>query len=155
MKHQNNCISCNHPSLQDEVVKYSNKHFGVCLCKNCQSQYLAGLTKSAHNANRLFFAMKARSIEATLSYYDGKKTIDIYVERARLFIEVDGEQHNKDAKQALADLMRTYYGFQEGYFTLRIPNSLVKGQLKEAVKFIVYIIDILERRRLESVKKRA
>lgn len=133
----------------------ATKQFGVSLCGSCQLQYKDALHKSAHYANRLYFALKARKIDAVLSYYDGNKTIDIFVEKSGLCIEVDGEQHNTNATQALADLMRTFYSFQQGYITLRIPNSLVKKNLKETVKFIIFIIDFLNENRVVVISKRA
>lgn len=153
MKYRSDCINCNHQPLHEEVIKFSNTQYGVTLCRKCQAQYRNGLIKSANNANRLFFALKAINIEATLSHNDGIKTIDIYIEKARLYIEVDGEQHNINAEQALTDLKRTYYAIQQGYITLRIPNSLVKKQLKEAVNLIVHIVDILKDRKIDTMEK--
>ena len=148
------CICCNSQPLQ-EILTRATKQFGVSLCSSCQLQYRDALHISAHNANRLFFALKARNIDAVLSHYDGKKTVDIFVERSGLCIEVDGEQHNTNAEQALKDLMRTFYSFRKGYITLRIPNSLVKKNLRETVKFVIFIIDFLNQNRVVVISKRA
>lgn len=155
MKSRNNCVGCENTILNEEIIKRSIKDFGVLLCKPCQSKHIHGLRKSAVNANRLFFALRARRIEAILAYDDGYKTVDIFIEKSRLHIEVDGDQHNTDANQALADLQRTYYSFSKGYFTLRVPNSLVKRRLSEAINYIVYIIDLLDQNNRDNIFKRA
>ncbi len=73
-----------------------------------------------------------------LEKWDGFKHIDIAITQARVNIEVDGRQHNRNAKQALADLKRTYYSFKKGYLTLRIPNVLVHDAtvIQETAEFI-------------------
>ena len=67
-----------------------------------------------------------------------------------MHIEVDGGQHNFDGRQALSDLKRTYYSFKQGYFTLRIPNSLIRYHLDDTTN---YIIDLLELNRRRTTKK--
>jgi very-short-patch-repair endonuclease len=89
----------------------------------------------------LYFALKSRDVPAKLELFDGHKTIDIAVPIARVNIEVDGQQHNYNAKQALADLQRTYYSFLKGYLTLRIPNSLIRHDLEETAEFITRILN--------------
>jgi very-short-patch-repair endonuclease len=71
-----------------------------------------------------------------LEKFDGFKTIDIAIPLAKINIEVDGVHHNANSQQALADLKRTYYSFLEGYYTLRIPNSLLRSNLEETTEYI-------------------
>jgi very-short-patch-repair endonuclease len=52
-------------------------------------------------------------------------------------IEVDGVHHNLQHRQALADLKRTYHSFLKGYFTLRIPNTLIHWSIDETADYIV------------------
>ena len=49
--------------------------------------------------------------------------------------------HNYNAQQALSDLKRTYYSFKKQYFTLRIPNSLLRNNFEEVVKIIIDILN--------------
>lgn len=78
---------------------------------------------------------------AEIEKFDGFKKIDIAVTHAKVNIEIDGSQHNWQAKQALADLQRTYYSFKKGYFTLRIPNSLVHNYLDQTADMITEILN--------------
>jgi very-short-patch-repair endonuclease len=88
------------------------------------------------HALSLYFLLKKKGIRAELEKCDGFKTIDIAITEARLNIEVDGSHHNTKHDQALADLKRTYHSFQKGYYTLRIPNSLVQNRLTETAKYV-------------------
>ena len=63
----------------------------------------------------------------------------MFVEEAKIHIEVDGKQH-KGPKQALTDLKRSYYSFCEGYITLHVPNSLIEANLEETADWLTEII---------------
>jgi len=129
------------------------KKTGVTLCSSCYNTYCPQLRKSEPLVNKLFFTLKARNIDAMLAYFDGKKTVDICIPESKLFIEVDGHQHNTNASQAMSDLMRTYYALKDDYFTLRIPNSLVRQELKQTIKFIVFICD-LRKDKIQRINER-
>lgn len=62
--------------------------------------------------------------------WDGHKTIDIAIPEARFNIEVEGSQHNLNPNQARSDLLRDYYSEQKGFVTKRIPNSLLRDDLR-------------------------
>ncbi|PIZ52341.1 hypothetical protein COY26_04760, partial [Candidatus Woesearchaeota archaeon CG_4_10_14_0_2_um_filter_33_10] len=68
--------------------------------------------------------------------------IDVAIPKYGINIEVDGEYHNTRPKQALADLKRTYYSYKKGFFTLRIPNSLVEKHFEECVDLIIEIVNL-------------
>ncbi|MCH7770691.1 MAG: hypothetical protein IIA49_06700 [Bacteroidetes bacterium] len=82
---------------------------------------------------------------------DGYKHVDLAISEAQMDIEVDGQHHNTNAKQALADIKRTYHSFRTGVFTLRIPNTLVNDQerLVETAKYL----DKLLNERVEQLEK--
>jgi very-short-patch-repair endonuclease len=42
----------------------------------------------------------------------------------------------------LIDLKRTYYAFEKGYYTLRIPNSLVKNHPVETVEYVADFVKL-------------
>ena len=90
----------------------------------------------------LYFLLRKKGIPAELEKSDGFKTIDIAVVKAKLNIEVDGSHHNTMHDQALADLQRTYYAFEKGYFTLRIPNSLLKNRLTETAEHVANFVEL-------------
>ena len=91
-------------------------------------------------ARALYHALVKLGIPAELEKYDGYKTIDIAITRAKVNIEVDGPQHKNNANQALADLKRTIYSFQKDYVTLRIPYCLINEHLEEAAPLIAKFI---------------
>ena len=98
------------------------------------------ITRSTPETQKLCFALQGYGVHALIDFWDGYKHIDIAIPEAKLNIEVDGVQHNLSPKQALADLHRTYYSFKKGYFTLRIPNSLIGEHFKECVDLVLGIV---------------
>jgi len=88
----------------------------------------------------LFLELLKRGIRAELEKFDGYKTIDIAIVEAKINIEVDGTHHNHSPEQAIADLRRTYHSFLKGYYTIRIPNSLVKEHLMETADLVAEMV---------------
>ncbi|MBU2612825.1 MAG: hypothetical protein KKB62_03835 [Nanoarchaeota archaeon] len=103
--------------------------------------YKKTIEKSTPRQRKLFYALKNQGVPARLEFNDGYKTIDIAVPDAMINIEVDGVPHNSFGKQALQDLKRTYHSIKNGYFTLRIPNSLIDPYFDETVDLIVEILN--------------
>lgn len=142
MKNTNYCLECGHP-ISEYELKYSIKKYNIPLCKGDQQWIEEMTTQTTEEAIRLYFALKMRDVPAEMEKFDGFKHIDIAIPEAKINIEVDGMQHNYNNKQALADLKRTYYSFLKGYYTIRIPNSLVCNDrtLEETADFIVGILN--------------
>ena len=92
-------------------------------------------------ARKLYNALKRERVPAYLEKWDGYKHIDIAIPEAMINIEIDGCHHNLHSNQALADLKRTYHSFKKGYFTLRIPNSLIREHLNEVVDLVIEILN--------------
>jgi very-short-patch-repair endonuclease len=112
--------------------------WGAPVCTKCQNDFkIRGASKTAI---RLYLQLCLRGIKAKLEKWDGFKSIDIAIPKHRLNIEVDGGNHHS-AKQALTDLHRTYYSFIKGYYTIRIPNSLVDESLEDAVNVIAKFVE--------------
>lgn len=120
----NYCIECN-CKMEIKVREFSLNVIGIPLCRKCQDWLNDLDNTTTDKALNLYFALKARKVKAQLEKYDGFKKIDIAIPSAKINIEVDGRHHNTNTKQAFSDLQRTYYSFKKGYFTLRIPNSLL------------------------------
>lgn len=97
--------------------------------------------ESTSEAKKLYYALIDEGVPAKLELNDGYKTIDIAVPDAMINIEVDGGQHNFNSEQALSDLKRTYYSMKKGYFTIRIPNSLIRDYFDDAVNLVVEILN--------------
>lgn len=103
-------------------------------------KYLNARGRSTPENIKLFDTLKEKGIPALIDFWDGHKHIDIAIPKAKINIEVDGIQHNIRSKQALADLKRTYYSFKKGYFTLRLPNSLIKDHFGECVSMVIELV---------------
>ncbi|WP_243651115.1 DUF559 domain-containing protein [Hymenobacter gummosus] len=129
------------------------ENFGVPLCMPHQEYAKRMELQSTEESMRLYFALKERGVPAKLEQFDGYKHIDISVPEAKVNIEVDGIHHNRDAKQALSDLKRTYYSFLRGYLTIRIPNSLVRND-KLLDETADYLVDMLNVNRSNNFSKR-
>ncbi|WP_245576603.1 hypothetical protein [Flexithrix dorotheae] len=136
------CLECGR-NISDNVFNFSVKKYGIPLCMEHQNWIDYMETETTFEVIRLYFALKKKGVPAQMEKFDGYKHIDIAIPEARVNIEVDGKHHNYSKKQALADLKRTYFSFIKGYFTLRIPNSLVYEEctLEETADFIVGILN--------------
>lgn len=132
-----NCIECG-CYIPQNVFDYSLNNYGHPLCRSHQ-QWLSNIfynSSTTPQAIELYFALRKRGVPAELEKWDGFKTIDIAVTQAMVNIEVDGQHHNYSHQQALSDLKRTFYSFQKGFLTLRIPNSLVEWSIEETADYI-------------------
>lgn len=136
---QENCLECN-SSIGSEVYYYSISQFNIPLCRKCQQWVKSMSYKSTLDAMSLYFELRKRGVPAELEKYDGYKTIDIAIVEAKINIEIDGMHHSFDPRQARADLLRTYYSFLRGYYTLRIPNQLIRHHLEETADMITDIL---------------
>lgn len=140
-KTSNSCLKC-YAGIDSMVINYSMSNYKIPLCRSCQSWFKQKCTETTRETILLFLSLKKNGVPAELEKYDGHKTIDIAVTDAKVNIEVDGVHHNKDSKQALADLKRTFYAFKKGFLTLRIPNSLVKNELEETANYITDFLNV-------------
>lgn len=136
---QNNCIECN-CYIGFDVYTYSISNFNYPFCRTCQKWFQKATYHSTPEALNLYFELRKRNVPAELEKWDGFKTIDIAIVEAKINIEIDGMQHSFNPQQARADLMRTYYSFMKGYYTIRIPNQLVRFHLEETANMITDIL---------------
>jgi len=135
------CLICKN-DINDKVKEYSLKNFsGYYLCRKHQD-FIRGKMEASATPHSivLFLELLKRGIRAELEKFDGYKTIDIAIVEAKINIEVDGTHHNHSPEQAIADLRRTYHSFLKGYYTIRIPNSLVKEHLMETADLVAEMV---------------
>ncbi|MBT4165805.1 DUF559 domain-containing protein [archaeon] len=139
----------------------SKENFGKILCEGCQEDYdeeyeddyderdddkevhyisKKKLKKSTSESRTLYFELIKRGIPAELEKWDGHKTIDIAIPKAKFNIEVDGRHHNTNSRQALADMKRTIYSLSKGYHTQRIPNISIIENLEETADWLAELI---------------
>jgi very-short-patch-repair endonuclease len=79
-------------------------------------------------AKQLHAALVKVGVEAHLEHPDGHKCVDIYVPKAKLYIEVDGKHHYISARQIQTDFDRDHYSDDDGFHTLHIANEVVEKQ---------------------------
>ena len=97
--------------------------------------------RSTPETLKLHDALRQRGVHSFIDKWDGHKHIDIAIPESMINIEIDGIQHNTSPQQALADLNRTYYSYKKGYFTLRIPNSLIRTNFENCLDLVLKIIN--------------
>lgn len=136
------CAKCR-VDITDAEFKYSKDKFDKALCRKHQksAKYVDNASnekKATNEANRLFVALNQKGWKVLSEPYDGHKHVDLSIPEAKFDIEVDGQHHNYNSKQALSDVKRTFYSYLDGHLTLRIPNSLVNNQdhLEETAKHL-------------------
>ena len=141
------CTECR-DTLNLEVTNYSINNYGLPLCIIHQKWINEMENYTTQETIRLYFALRQRGVPASLEHFDGYKHIDIAIPDAKVNIEVDGGHHNYNTNQALSDLKRTYFSFLKGFYTIRIPNSLVYSDnvLEETADYLVSFLN-------ENVKK--
>jgi len=91
-------------------------------------------------------ALIAKGIELKQQYNDGHKTVDIYIPKAKLDIEVDGMDHFMLPKQIISDFKREYWSERAGYHTIHIPNHFIENQdyLRRMVDALVDVVKLRE-----------
>ncbi|MFH0891631.1 MAG: DUF559 domain-containing protein [Candidatus Falkowbacteria bacterium] len=94
------------------------------------------MPKSSPQAKKLYNALIRRNIECEKEKWDNHKHIDISIDRAKIYIEIDGDYHYTSSRQIEADFNREYYSSQDGYRTIHIPNSLIDRKLRHVANAI-------------------
>ena len=139
------CYVCKEP-ISDQVYNYSTKNWGTALCMKHQKT----VTPESLKLSR---ALTNLEVEHTLEAYDGHKHVDIAIESAKLYIELDGSQHGFSSKQMLADDERDKHSLKAGYATKRIPNSWVNGNVDKLALSIARLADKREIELKEEANK--
>lgn len=151
------CSLCKKPITKKEYSFSFNK-FNKALCfEHQKSDNLVKEDKIVYSkkeptkvAKYLGKLLKEKGWNVNFEKWDGHKHIDLAIEEAKMYLEVNGLHHNKNKDQALSDLKRTFYSFKEGYTTLMIPNCLVK---KDSIYETAHNLDIFLKESVESLNK--
>jgi very-short-patch-repair endonuclease len=80
-------------------------------------------------ARKLHSALQQRGLDVEIEKWDGHKHIDLSIESAELYIEIDGDQHYTNADTIMRDLKRDYFSNEDGYDTLHFPNFIIDTQI--------------------------
>ena len=96
---------------------------------------------STPQALALAEALRKRGIDLLLEHWDGHKHVDIYIPKAKIYIEVDGTQHDMKLRQAISDFNRDYFSYKEGYFTKHITNAEIDVHLEKIADIITQVVE--------------
>lgn len=93
-------------------------------------------------ARKLHSALLQRGVEVEIEKWDEHKHIDISIEEAGLYIEIDGDDHYTDADTIMRDLKRDYFSNEEGYDTIHIPNFIIDEQIDAVADALCEVVNI-------------
>lgn len=82
-------------------------------------------------ARILHSALVQRGLNVEIEKWDNHKHIDLSIDSAGLYIEIDGDAHYTDAATILRDLKRDYYSTEDDFDTIHIPNAAIQGHMDE------------------------
>jgi very-short-patch-repair endonuclease len=139
------CYICRE-SISSQVYEYSTKNLGTALCMTHQKTVTP-------EAIKLSKALRDLEVKHELEAYDGHKHVDIAIESAKLYIELEGSQHGLSSKQMLADDDRDKHSAKAGYYTKRIPNAWVNQNPHRLANSIRTLAEKREKELLEDETK--
>ena len=119
------CCICK-KTITKKQFEYSMNIFGKALCFQHQNEQ-----KATSQAKKLFNALQYRKLDCKLEATDGHKSVDIAIDNAKMYIEIDGSHHSTNPMQLKADLERDYYSYNNGYVTKRLTNYQINNNLEE------------------------
>ena len=122
------CSVCKE-TISESVYKYSMDKFGKGLC--CDHQKTV-----TPQALKLSEALNDKGVNHTLEYADDFKHVDIAIEWAKLYLEIEGAQHLYTPKQMLTDYKRDKYSLKDGFYTIRIPNAIINNDVRSVAECV-------------------
>lgn len=97
------------------------------------------MKKSTEHTKKLYEALKERKINCEKQKWDKHKHIDLSIDEARLYIEVDGDHHYTSSEQIRRDIKRDYYSLKDGFKTIHVPNRLIDDKLNNVADAIAQV----------------
>ncbi len=107
--------------------------------KETSNQHKSFPNKVTPQAKALYQALVKLGIRAKLDGFINNEFMAISILEAKITIEIDVKSTTDD-KGLLSDLQRTYYSLVDGHYIVRIPNSLIKNNLTQAIDYISRIV---------------
>ncbi|QQS23248.1 DUF559 domain-containing protein [bacterium] len=104
-------------------------------------------------AQALINALESRGVTVFTEFYDGSKTIDLTIPKAKLNIEVDGLHHITQAKQIITDISRGYYSQKNGYHTIHIQNETIEKHVALIADALAEVETVLKNKIHIHIKK--
>jgi len=139
------CMVCKE-TISEKVYKYSTKNSRAPLCLNHQKTVTPQALKLSKALNEI-------GVNHKLEYDDGFKHVDIAIEWAKIFLELDGSQHAFNPKQMCSDDERDKYSLKAGFVTKRIPNVWVDKDVERLALSVATLANKRYREILENQKK--
>jgi very-short-patch-repair endonuclease len=87
----------------------------------------------------LHSALIQRGVDAQIEKWDKHKHIDLSIDTAGLYIEVDGDDHYTNSETIIRDLKRDYFSNEDGFDTLHFPNHVIDLYLDEVADALVEV----------------
>jgi len=97
-------------------------------------------------ARKLHSALIQRGITVEIEKWDEHKHIDLSIEAAGLYIEIDGDDHYTNAETIQRDLKRDYFSNEDGYDTLHFPNYIIDKDIDAVADAIAEVAKSRESR---------
>ena len=132
--------------ISKNVYEYSRQHNGVALCLSHQKTVTPQALKLSNALDNL-------DVKHQLEYNDGFKHVDIAIDWAKIYLELDGCQHAFSPKQMCADDERDKHSLKEGFVTKRIPNIWIDKDVDRLALSIATLANKRYREILENQKK--
>ena len=131
------CSVCKE-TISKSVFEYSMDKFGKALCRDHQKTVTT-------QALKLSEALNEKGVNHTLEYDDGFKHVDIAIEWAKLYLEIEGEQHLYNPKQIITDYKRDNYSLKDGFYTIRIPNTIIQKDVRSVAECVADLASLRHR----------
>lgn len=91
-------------------------------------------------ARKLHSALMQHGVVSEIEKWDQHKHIDISIDSAGLYIEIDGDDHYTNANTIMRDLKRDYFSNEEGFDTLHFPNYIINKNLDEVAEALSVVV---------------
>lgn len=157
------CSQCG-ITITKGVYDFFKDNFGIALCMPHQKgkhkkiettdENISTLLRATPEALRLKTGLTDKGWKVIHEDKDEHKHVDLAIHEAKIVIEVDGSHHNRNSKQDITDIKRTFHDFvNKDIITLRIPNSVMNDN--ETIDETVNILDSLLNERIKKLEKQA
>jgi very-short-patch-repair endonuclease/cell division protein FtsL len=131
------CSVCKE-DISESVYRYSMDKFGKALCRDHQKTVTT-------QALKLSEALNEKGVNHTLEYDDGFKHVDIAIKWAKLYLEIEGAQHLYTPKQMITDYKRDNYSLKDGFYTIRIPNTIIQKDVRSVAECVADLASLRHR----------
>lgn len=138
------CLECN-ARLSYLDHRNAIERFGFELCPT----HLERMERLLRQKNlppetvTLYYGLKEAGIPSMLAWWDGAQTIDLAISRVKLNINIEKEQELLDPDDIVRSLGDRRLDSYDGFTNIRIPQSLIRKDLRRTVENIAAIIESL------------